>query len=201
MLAAFSKGFKMLEEEKSPTFQEKLLDPLYEKLDAPLPEIKASDYIDKADIEFKKWAEKQGAGIPDFTFSQMFDTFPKYPKDENELVDKLADSIISKFDGSAGYILWVNRLATGYEAALGKKVLDKINEKSKNILKAVVNYRNTGLISKCPNPDKYDEYIPKNISKYPKKINLIDSHRTYLFVQFFLLFFSWRYDNTPRLFR
>ena len=56
------------------------------------------------------------------------------------------------------------------------KKLSKIlkDKKSKNILKEVVNYRNTGLISKCPNPDKYDEYIPKNISKYPKKINLID---------------------------
>jgi len=135
MLAAFSKGFKMLEEERSPTFQEKLLNPLYEKLDSPLPEINASDFIDKTDLDFKKWSVEQGAGIPDFTFSQLFDTFPKYPKDENELVDKLADSIISKFDGSAGYILWINRLATRYEAALGKKVLDKINEKSKNILK------------------------------------------------------------------
>jgi hypothetical protein len=135
MLAAFSKGFKMLEEERSPTFQEKLLNPLYEKLDSPLPEINASDFVDKTDLDFKKWSVEQGAGIPDFTFSQLFDTFPKYPKDENELVDKLSDSILSKFDGSSGYLLWLNSLDTGYERDLGRKVLAKVNEKTKNILK------------------------------------------------------------------
>jgi hypothetical protein len=61
----------------------------------------------------------------------MFDTFPKYPKDENELVDKLSDTILSRFDGSSGYLIWLNSLP----GDLGRKVLARINEKTKNILK------------------------------------------------------------------
>jgi hypothetical protein len=114
---------------------DKLKDPKYEDLKEPIPSVNIDEYLDKFDIEFLAWSKENGASIPDFTFSQMFDTFPKYPKDENELIDKLSDTILSKFDGTSGYLIWLNSLATGYERDLGRKVLARINEKSKNILK------------------------------------------------------------------
>ena len=132
---AFSKAFKLLESERSPTLDDKLKDPKYEDLKEPIPSVNIDEYLDKFDTEFLAWSKENGASIPDFTFSQMFDTFPKYPKDENELIDKLSDTILSKFDGTSGYLIWLNSLATGYERDLGRKVLARINEKSKNILK------------------------------------------------------------------
>lgn len=135
LTSAFSRAFKLLEEEKSPTLAEKEKDPKYEDLKEPIPSVNIDEYLDKFDLEFLSWSKENGASIPDFTFSQMFDTFPKYPKDENELIDKLSDTILSKFDGTSGYLFWLNFLGTGYEGDLGRKVLDRINEKSKNILK------------------------------------------------------------------
>jgi len=128
---AFSKAFKLLESERSPTLDDKLKDPKYEDLKEPIPSVNIDEYLDKFDLEFLAWSKENGASIPDFTFSQMFDTFPKYPKDENELIDKLSDSILSKFDGSSGYLIWLNSLP----GDLGRKVLARINEKTKNILK------------------------------------------------------------------
>ena len=128
---AFSKAFKLLESERSPTLDDKLKDPKYEDLKEPIPSVNIDEYLDKFDLEFLAWSKENGASIPDFTFSQMFDTFPKYPKDENELVDKLSDTILSRFDGSSGYLIWLNSLP----GDLGRKVLARINEKTKNILK------------------------------------------------------------------
>ena len=128
---AFTKAFKLMEEERSPTLEEKEKDPKYEDLKEPIPSVNIDEYLDKFALEFLEWSKKNGASIPDFTFSQMFDTFPKYPKDENELIDKLSDTIISRFDGSPGYVIWLNSLS----GDLGGKVLARINEKGKNILK------------------------------------------------------------------
>ena len=128
---AFTKAFKLMEEERSPTLEEKEKDPKYEDLKEPIPSVNIDEYLDKFALEFLEWSKKNGASIPDFTFSQMFDTFPKYPKDENELIDKLSDTIISRFDGSPGYVIWLNSLS----GDLGRKVFNRINEKTKNILK------------------------------------------------------------------
>jgi FkbM family methyltransferase len=69
---------------------------------------------------------------------------------------------------------WLNKKYK-YKNHIIKK-LSKIlkDKKSRDLLKEVVNYRNTGLIYKCPKPEIYDEYIPKKITRYPKKISLID---------------------------
>ena len=135
---AFTKAFKLMEEERSPTLEEKEKDPKYEDLKEPIPSVNIDEYLDKFDLEFLAWSKENGESIPDFTFSQMFDTFPKYPRDEpfNELIDKLSDTILSKFDGSSGYLIWLNSLAAGgYVGDLGRKVFNRINEKTKNILK------------------------------------------------------------------
>jgi hypothetical protein len=173
---AFAKAFKLMEEERSPTLEEKERDPKYEDLKEPIPSVNIDEYLDKFALEFLEWSKKNGASIPDFTFSQMFDTFPKYPKDENELIDKLSDTIISRFDGSSGYVIWLNSLS----GDLGGKVLARINEKGKNILKKDL-VKGDEVVATVSN-DYYDFY--NNFGKNPLNkrdiVGTISSIRTNL---------------------
>ena len=97
---AFSKAFKLLESEKSPTLEKKLKDPKYEDLKEPIPLIDIEEYLDKFDLEFLAWAELNGASIPDFTYSIFFSQFPNFPNTRSGQVLEIARRIVQKYDGN-----------------------------------------------------------------------------------------------------
>jgi len=104
---AFNKAFKLLEEERSPTLEQKLKDPKYEDLKDPIPSINTDAYLDKFDLEFLAWAESRGATIPDFTYSLFFSQFPNFPTTRSQQVLEIARRIVQKYDGTSDYIQWL----------------------------------------------------------------------------------------------
>jgi hypothetical protein len=131
---AFSKAFKLLESEKSPTLEKKLKDPKYEDLKEPIPLIDIEEYLDKFDLEFLAWAELNGASIPDFTYSIFFSQFPNFPKTRSGQVLEIARRIVQKYDGTSDYIQWL--YVIGFDPSYSdwtKEVVDKSIEIIKSI--------------------------------------------------------------------
>lgn len=130
MVAAFSKAYKMLEDERSPTFAEKENDPKYADLKDPLPVVNLDEYLDKFDLDFRFWAEANKASIPDFTYSMLFSQFPNFPKTRSEQVTEIARRIILNFDGSNDYLQWIYtlKLDSGILNDWSNEVYNKIIE-------------------------------------------------------------------------
>jgi hypothetical protein len=104
---AFSRAFKLLESERSPTLEQKLKDPEYADLKDPISSVNTDEYLDKFDIEFLAWAELNGATIPDFTYSLFFSQFPNFPTTRSQQVLEIARRIVQKYDGTTDYIQWL----------------------------------------------------------------------------------------------
>jgi hypothetical protein len=107
---ALNRAFKLLEEERSPTLDEKIKDPLYVDLTEPIPVINVDEQLDKFDLAFLAWAEANGADIPDFVYSLFFSQFPNFPTSRNQQVLEIARRIIRKFDGTTDYLQWIYTL-------------------------------------------------------------------------------------------
>ncbi len=131
---AFSKAFKLLEKEQSPTLEEKLKDPDYSDLEEPLPNINTDEYLDKFDLDFLAWAELNGESIPDFTYSIFFSQFPDFPTTREQQVLEIARRIVKKYDGTSDYIQWIYslRLSPDYPE-WSKEISDKALELIKGI--------------------------------------------------------------------
>jgi hypothetical protein len=131
---AFSRAFKLLESERSPTLKQKNEDPKYADLKEPIPSINTDEYLDKFDLEFLAWAESRGETIPDFTYSLFFSQFPNFPTTRSQQVLEIARRIVQKYDGTSDYIQWlyVLRFDPTYPDWT-KEVVDKAIEIIKSI--------------------------------------------------------------------
>ena len=130
IVAALSKAYRMMEDERSPTLKEKETDPLYADLTDPVPEINVEDYLDKFDVEFRFWAEQNGDSIQDFTYSMFFSQFPNFPQTRDQQVLEIARRIVYKFDGTSDYLQWIYslKLDSGVLSDWSTEVYDKILE-------------------------------------------------------------------------
>ena len=127
--SAFTKAFKLLEEERSPTLADKLKDPKYEDLKEPIPTVNTDEYLDKFDLEFLAWAELNGATIPDFTYSLFFSQFPNFPTTRSQQVLEIARRIVQKYDGTPDYMEWIDLIGSDPTYSdLTKDVIDKVGE-------------------------------------------------------------------------
>lgn len=128
LIDGFSNAFKMLEKEKTPTFEDKKKDPKFADLKLE-PEVKKLDEeLDKFDLEFLAWTEDNASTIPDFVYSSFFSQFPNFPTTEDQQVTEVARRIISRFDGSSDYLQWIYTLKLQQDelADFSSKVYDKI---------------------------------------------------------------------------
>ena len=107
---ALDKSFKMLEDERSPTLEDKLSDPKYSDLKEQVPSINPSEYLDKFDLEFLKWVGENEGKITDFTYSIFFSQFPKFPTTREQQVSEIAKRILYNYDGSVDYLIWIATL-------------------------------------------------------------------------------------------
>ena len=123
---AFAKGFKMLENERSPTFAEKEENPLYEDLNEPLPETDATDAADQVELDFRDWTAENKDSIPDFIYSQFFSQFPNYPQDRKQAAIEIARKILYQFDGTSSYLQWMFSLRTGSYSDWGNLIMDEV---------------------------------------------------------------------------
>jgi len=105
--AAFTRAFKLLENERSPTLADKIKDPKYSDLKEPIPTVNNDAYLDKFDLEFLAWAEARRDSIPDFTYSLFFSQFPNFPTTRSQQVLEIARRIVQKYDGTSDYIQWI----------------------------------------------------------------------------------------------
>ena len=105
--SAFNRAFKLLEEQRSPTLEEKKKDPEYLDLKEPIPTVDNDAYLDKFDLEFLAWAEARGETIQDFTYSLFFSQFPNFPTTRSQQVLEIARRIVQKYDGTSDYIQWI----------------------------------------------------------------------------------------------
>ena len=134
LTTAFSQAFKLLENEQSPTFEEKMKDPQYSDLNDPVPVVNTDEYLDKFDLDFLAWAELNGGSIPDFTYSIFFSQFPNFPTTRTQQVLEIARRIVKKYDGTSSYIQWIYtlRLDPDYPE-WSKEISDKALELIKGI--------------------------------------------------------------------
>lgn len=129
LILALNKAFKMLEDERSPTLDEKIKDPLYADLKEPIPVINIDEQLDKFDLAFLAWAEANGDSIPDFTYSLFFSQFPNFPTSHDQQVLEIARRIVRKFDGTSDYIQWIYTLKLdGRYAEWTNEIYNKILE-------------------------------------------------------------------------
>jgi len=110
LILALDKAFKMLEEERTPTLDEKIKDPLYVDLTEPIPVINIDEQLDKFDLDFLAWAEENGADIPDFVYSIFFSQYPNFPTERAQQSLEIARRIVRKFDGTTDYLQWIYTL-------------------------------------------------------------------------------------------
>jgi len=134
LTTAFSQAFKLLENEQSPTLEEKMKSPEYADLEEPLPVVNTDEYLDKFDLDFLAWAELNGESIPDFTYSIFFSQFPNFPSTKEQQILEIARRIVNKYDGTSGYIQWIYtlRLDPDYPS-FSKEVSDKALELIKGL--------------------------------------------------------------------
>jgi hypothetical protein len=172
---AFSKAFKLLEEERLPTLDQKLKDPKYGDLKDPIPSVNTDAYLDKFDLEFLDWAESRGATIPDFTYSLFFPQFPNFPTTRSQQVLEIARRIAQKYDGTSDYIQWLYLI--GFDPTYPdwtKDVIDKSVEIIKSIgtssNKKLEDFKNSRNI-KISKELFQEEHIndPERIPDYMKK--------------------------------
>ena len=135
IVAALSTAYKMMEDERSPTLEEKEKDPLYADLTDPVPEINIDDYLDKFDVEFRFWAEENGESIQDFTYSMFFSQFPNFPQTREQQVLEIARRIVYNFDGTSDYLQWIYslKLDTSVLSDWTSQIYDKILELTSGI--------------------------------------------------------------------
>jgi hypothetical protein len=132
---SFSKAFKMLETEKTPTLEDKQKDPKYQDLrQEPTPQ-KLDEELDKFDLEFLAWTEANATTIPDFVYSSFFSQFPNFPATEDQQATEVARRIINRFDGTSDYLQWIYSLKLQQDqlAGFATKVYDKIIELTQGI--------------------------------------------------------------------
>jgi hypothetical protein len=116
LTTAFTQAFKLLENEQTPTLEEKLKDPAYADLEEPVAKVNPDEYLDKFDLDFLAWAELNGESIPDFIYSIFFSQFPDFPATREQQVLEIARRIVKKYDGTSDYIQWIYslKLSPGY---------------------------------------------------------------------------------------
>jgi hypothetical protein len=132
---SFAKAFKMLETEKTPTFEEKQKDPRFQDLKQEPEPQKLDQEQDKFDLEFLAWTEANSTSIPNFVYSSFFSQFPDFPATEDQQATEVARRIINRFDGTSDYLQWIYslRLQQDRLAEFATKVYNKIIELTKGI--------------------------------------------------------------------
>lgn len=130
MKSAFSRSFKMLEEERSPSFEDKSNDPLYADLEESLPETDATGSADQVELDFRDWTEANKETIPPFRYSQFFSQFPRFPEGRNQVVKEIARRLIFQFSiyPDSSYIQWLYSLRYGGFSDWGREVLAEITK-------------------------------------------------------------------------
>lgn len=128
MKSAFSKAFKMLENERVPSFEDKSEDPQYADLEESLPETDAEGAAAQVELDFRDWAEANKETIPPFRYSQFFSQFPGFPRDRKQVVREIARKLIFQFSiyPDSSYIQWVYSLRYGSYSDWGREVLAEI---------------------------------------------------------------------------
>jgi len=124
----FTRGIKMLYEEKSPSFEEKQKDPLYSDLEEKIKEIDPEEEKRKIKEEFYQWIIENSETLPNFNFSQFFSQFPNFPSTIDQALTEVARKIIKEYDGSIEYLYWIASLRYGRLRDYGETVLSKIRE-------------------------------------------------------------------------
>jgi len=149
---AFTKSFKLLEKEKSPTLADKIKDPKYEDLKEPIPTVNTDEYLDKFDLEFLAWAELNGATIPDFTYSLFFSQFPNFPTTRSQQVLEIARRIAQKYDVTSDYTQWIDSLKLDpsypdWTTEISNKALEIINTIGTSGSKKIEDFRNLANVN------------------------------------------------------
>jgi len=150
--SAFTKAFKLLEEERSPTLADKLKDPKYEDLKEPIPTVNTDEYLDKFDLEFLAWAELNGATIPDFTYSLFFSQFPNFPTTRSQQVLEIARRIAQKYDVTSDYTQWIDSLKSDpsypdWTTEISNKAQEIINSIGTSGSKKIEDFKNLANIN------------------------------------------------------
>lgn len=132
---SFAKAFKMMETEKTPTFEEKQKDPRFKDLKQEPEPQKLDEEQDKFDLEFLAWTEANSTSISNFVYSSFFSQFPDFPATEDQQATEVARRIINRFDGTSDYLQWIYslRLQQDQLAEFSTKVYNKIIELTKGI--------------------------------------------------------------------
>jgi hypothetical protein len=130
MRSSFAKAFKMLEMERSPSFEDKSKDPQYQDLEESLPETDATGSADQVELDFRDWAEANKETIPPFRYSQFFSQFPSFPEGRNQVVKEIARRLIFQFSiyPDSSYIQWLYSLRYGGYSDWGREVLAEITK-------------------------------------------------------------------------
>jgi hypothetical protein len=126
MFDGFKKGFKILYEGGDLSFEDKKTSPEYADLDVQPPVIDTSGAVDQVDIDFRTWTEENESTIPDFTYSQFFSQYPKFPADRTQAVIEIARKILHQFDGTGSYLQWMYSLRTGAYSDWGNLIMDQV---------------------------------------------------------------------------
>ena len=185
---AFSKAFKLLESEKSPTLEQKLKDPKYEDLKEPIPSVNTDEYLDKFDLEFLAWAELNGATIPDFTYSLFFSQFPNFPTTRSQQVLEIARRIVQKYDGTSDYIQWLyvlrfDPIYPDWTKEISDKALEIIKSIGTSESKKMEDFKNLANVNiskelfqeeHINDPERIPDYMTRNFIikfTYDKKYN------------------------------
>ena len=150
--SAFTKAFKLLEEERSPTLADKIKDPKYEDLKEPIPTVNTDEYLDKFDLEFLAWAELNGATIPDFTYSLFFSQFPNFPTTRSQQVLEIARRIAQKYDVTSDYTQWIDSLKLDpsypdWTTEISNKALEIINTIGTSGSKKIEDFKNLANVN------------------------------------------------------
>jgi len=113
---AFKRGFKMLGDSTSPTYEQKMVDPMYADLTEPLQDTQSYD----ANAQLIKWlVATKSKNFLSFDFGKVDAKIT-----EADMIKVLADRILFAMDGedSKKYLDWINRLNTGSNSLWAVKV-------------------------------------------------------------------------------
>jgi hypothetical protein len=135
LIKGFSDAFKMLENERTPTFEDKQKDPKFQDLEQEPTSQKLDEASDKFDLDFLAWTEANSTTLPNFIYSSFFSQFPDFPLTEDQQATEVARRIISRFDGSSNYLQWIYSLKLQQDqlADFSNKVYSKIIELTQGI--------------------------------------------------------------------
>jgi len=177
MKTAFSNAFKLLENERTPTFEEKEKLEEYSDVKEELPETNENSSYEKFELEFLAWAEKNTSSIPDFTYSMFFSQFPNFPTSKDNQVLEIARRIVKKFNGTRDYLEWIYSLKISdtntnfyseWTLPVYNKVVSIIREISGNDLSKTLTAADfQGLRNINVSNDVFQEEHANNPSKIP----------------------------------